>query len=172
MAFFDSGFTLTSMRPEEPSRTANVLVVVDDTAECDRALYFATKMAARIGAGIILLALPGELPFRDWLGVGELIEDEEADRFRQALAAASERVCRIASVNVRGLVRFGPRSEQVGKLVKEERSISFLVLAASSGTEGPGPLVSTLVGKNAGAFPVPIVIVPETMTDDGIDSLV
>jgi hypothetical protein len=85
---------------------------------------------------------------------------------------ASERVRKIAPVDVHEIVRFGPRSEQVAKLVKEERSISFLVLAASSGSEGPGPLVSTLVGKNAGAFPVPIVIVPEIMTDDGIDSLV
>jgi|LauGreDrversion4_2_1035121.scaffolds.fasta_scaffold457523_2 nucleotide-binding universal stress UspA family protein len=157
---------------KRPSQNTNVLVVVDDTAECDRALHFAAKMAARIGAGVILLALPGELPFREWLGVGELIEDEEADRFRQALALASERVRKIAPVDVHEIVRFGPRSEQVAKLVKEERSISFLVLAASSGSEGPGPLVSTLVGKNAGAFPVPIVIVPEIMTDDGIDSLV
>ena len=36
--------------------------------------------------------------------------------------------------------------------------------------EGPGPLVSLLAGK-AGHFPVPIVIVPGHLDDQGIDAL-
>ncbi|HEU6441817.1 MAG TPA: universal stress protein, partial [Microvirga sp.] len=49
--------------------------------------------------------------------------------------------------------------------------VSFLVLAAGSGKEGPGPLVSTLAGKAASTFPVPIVIVPGNLTDEEIDAL-
>ena len=39
-----------------------------------------------------------------------------------------------------------------------------LVLAAAAGSEGPGPLISTFI-KNAGEFPIPIVIVPGNLSD-------
>jgi hypothetical protein len=45
------------------------------------------------------------------------------------------------------------------------------VLAAGSGTEGPGPLVSTLVGKASGTFPIPIAVIPGTLTDEAIEAL-
>ena len=37
--------------------------------------------------------------------------------------------------------------------------------------DGPGPLVSTIAGKAASTFPVPIVIVPGSLTDEEIDAL-
>ena len=35
----------------------------------------------------------------------------------------------------------------------------MLVLAASDGPEGPGPLVTAMV-RTAGTFPIPVMIVP------------
>jgi hypothetical protein len=128
-------------------------------------------MAERMGANIILLALPGEKTFREWIGIGDLIEDEEAERCREALAAAATRIKASPNVQLECIVRFGARSAQVMRILAEDPDISFLVLAASSSESGPGPLVTSLVGKSAGAFPVPIVIVPETMTDDVISAL-
>ena len=37
------------------------------------------------------------------------------------------------------------------------------MLAAGTGKDGPGPLVSTLAGKAAATFPIPIVIVPGSL---------
>jgi hypothetical protein len=37
--------------------------------------------------------------------------------------------------------------------------------------EGPGPLVSTIAGKSASTFPIPVVIVPGGLTDEEIDAL-
>jgi hypothetical protein len=45
------------------------------------------------------------------------------------------------------------------------------MLAAGSAKEGPGPLVSTLAGRAAASFPIPIVIVPGSLTDEEIDAL-
>ena len=59
----------------------------------------------------------------------------------------------------------------ITKLIKEDEDISFLVLAAGTGKEGPGPLVTTIAGKAAATFPVPIVIVPGSLTDEEIDAL-
>ena len=44
------------------------------------------------------------------------------------------------------------------------------MLAAGTDKEGPGPLVSTLAGKSAGTFPIPITIVPGNLDDAALAS--
>ena len=63
------------------------------------------------------------------------------------------------------------RSDEILKLIEEDRDIALLVLAAGPDAEGPGPLVSTLVGKAAGTFPIPIAVIPGTLDDEAIDAL-
>ena len=46
--------------------------------------------------------------------------------------------------------REGERRDELLHLIKEEPSISILVLAASTGPEGPGPLVTHLGGQGVG----------------------
>ena len=43
------------------------------------------------------------------------------------------------------------------------------MLAAGIGTEGPGPLISS-VSKSAGTLPIPLAIVPGHMSDEDIDA--
>ena len=63
------------------------------------------------------------------------------------------------------------RSDELVKVIEEEPSISILVLAASSGPEGPGPIISNLVNKMAGKIRIPITIVPGALTDEQLRSL-
>jgi len=46
----------------------------------------------------------------------------------------------------------------------------MLVLAANSGAEGPGPLV-TIMAKTVGSFPIPVTIVSGDLSDEDIDAL-
>ena len=55
-------------------------------------------------------------------------------------------------------------------LIEEDEDIALLILAASSGTEGPGPLVASLA-KTAGTFPIPVAIVPGHLSDEDIESM-
>ena len=68
-------------------------------------------------------------------------------------------------------VREGKTSDLIAELVEEEPDISILVLGAGTGKKGPGPLVSSLVGKLSGKFPVPITVVPGNLTLEQIDAL-
>ena len=68
------------------------------------------------------------------------------------------------------MIREGDTPEQIVKLIEEDEDISVLVLAAGLGTEGPGPLVSTL-GKTVGTFPIPIAIVPGHLVDEELDAM-
>ena len=60
--------------------------------------------------------------------------------------------------------------ERILKLIEEDEDIALLILAASSGTEGPGPLVSSLA-KTAGTFPIPVAIVPGHLSDEDLESM-
>ena len=57
------------------------------------------------------------------------------------------------------------------KLIDEEPSISILVLGAATGAKGPGPLVSSLTGKQVGKLRIPITIVPGNLSDADIENI-
>ena len=67
------------------------------------------------------------------------------------------------------MIREGDPAEEILKLIDEDEDIGILVLAAGTGKEGPGPLVSSL-GKSAGAFPIPVAIVPGHLSDEDLDA--
>ena len=67
-------------------------------------------------------------------------------------------------------MREGDQAEEILKLIDEDEDIFILVLAASTGSEGPGPLV-TMIGRTAGDFPIPVAIVPGHLSDAEIDAL-
>jgi hypothetical protein len=68
-------------------------------------------------------------------------------------------------------MREGDRREELFSLLEEEPSISVVVLAASAGSEGPGPIISYVWGKGAGRLRIPITIVPGSLTEEEIVAL-
>jgi hypothetical protein len=54
-------------------------------------------------------------------------------------------------------------------LIRRDREISILVGAASTASEGPGPLVSLFTGP--GLHRIPVTIVPGGLSDEEIDAL-
>ena len=46
----------------------------------------------------------------------------------------------------------------------------ILVLAAGSAKEGPGPLVTSLASR-AQAFPIPVTVIPDLLTDEELDAM-
>jgi hypothetical protein len=68
-------------------------------------------------------------------------------------------------------VREGKPSDVLMALLKEDSDISILVLAASTGREGPGPLVSLVAQQAQLAYPIPVTIVPGGLADEAIDAL-
>ena len=60
-------------------------------------------------------------------------------------------------------MQHGTKTDVIQETIEEDEDISFLVLGASTSAEGPGKLVSTLAGRQAGTFPIPIVIIPGSL---------
>jgi len=158
-------------RSYESGHTPKFLVLLDDSEECDRAIYFAARRAVRTSSGLVILTVVADAGFHEWLGVGDMIREEADQESEAMLGRAAERCRAIAGLQPELVLRRGGKAEQILELLQEDEDISFLVLAASASSEGPGPLVSTIVAKAAGTFPIPIVIVPEEMSEDDIDAI-
>lgn len=158
-------------RSYEAGHRPKFMVVIDKTPECARAVHFASRRAARTGASLIMLAVVDPPDNFEWIGVGEAMIEEASEEAEGLLEAAAREARNAAGVEPEQLIRVGDRAEEILKLIGEDEDISFLVLAAGSSKEGPGPLVSTLAGRSASTFPIPIVIVPGGLTDEEIDAL-
>ena len=158
-------------RSYETGHRPKFLVVVDETPECERALRFAARRVTRTGASLLLLGVVAPPDNFEWLGVGDAMRAEAEEEAQERLEVAASAARSAAGVEPEEVVRVGDKSEAILELINADEDISFLVLAAGTGSEGPGPLVSNLVGKAAGTFPIPVVIVPGGLTDEEIDAL-
>jgi nucleotide-binding universal stress UspA family protein len=158
-------------RSYEAGHKPKFLVVVDETEECDRAIYFASRRAVRIGGAVVLLrVIETEDRNQQWLGVADIMKAEALEEANAALDRAGARANGAAGITPERVVREGDRSEEILTLIDEDEDIALLVLAASTGKEGPGPLVASL-GKTAGTFPIPIAVVPGHLSDEELDAM-
>ena len=158
-------------RSYEAGHRPKFLVVMDDSPECDRAASFACRRAMRTGASVLMLRVI-EMHDRNqqWLGVADIMRAEAQEEANAILDRHSKRVSKITGVMPERVVREGEKAEQMLALIEEDEDIALLILAASTGNEGPGPMVANLV-KNSGTFPIPVAIVPGHLSDEDLDSL-
>ena len=147
------------------------LVVVDDSEEMLVALRFACMRAKNTGGRVALFRDIEPTGFHHWAGVSELMQDEARDAAEERLNELAEEVVELSGLIPAIYVRAGPIEEELITLIDEEPTISILVLATSPSNEGPGPLVSHLVGKGTNTIRIPITIVPGNLTAEQIDAL-
>ncbi len=158
-------------RSYEAGHKRKYLVVIDDTEECDRAVYWASKRAGRTKSAIVMLRViePGDRN-QQWLGVADLMKAEAQEAAKKALNKYAARIKQIAKITPEHVIREGGTAEEIIKLIDEDVDIGILVLAAGSGEEGPGPLVAGLA-KTAATFPIPVAIVPGQLGDEDLDMM-
>ena len=158
-------------RSYEAGHKRKYLVVIDDTEECDRAVFWAAKRAGRTKSQIVMLRVI-ETADRNqqWLGVADIMKAEQMEAANAALDKFAVRAKHIAHVTPERVIREGDTAEEIVKLIDEDADIGILVLAADSGKEGPGPLV-TSVARSAGTFPIPVAIVPAHLSDEDLEAM-
>jgi len=158
-------------RSYEQGHKPKCLVVVDDTAEGDRAVYYASRWAVRVGGGVVMLrVIETEDRNQQWLGVADIMRAEAEETANAALDRASGRANGIAAITPERVIREGDPGEQILDVIDKDVDIAMIVLAASAGAEGPGPII-TMLAKTAGTFPIPMTIVPGNLSDNDLDAL-
>lgn len=158
-------------RSTEPGHRRKFLIVIDETPECDRAIYYAARRAQSTGGTVVMLAITDPPDPQFGRSVEELMRAEAQEKARAALEKAALRGRLVSGLEPETLIEEGDPAPVIHKVIERDEDIAILALAAGTGRDGPGPLVSVLAGKAAGTFPVPITIVPGDLSDDEIDAL-
>ena len=158
-------------RTHEQGHHRKLLTIVDNSPECDRALFYAATRAEHTNGSLIMLYViePGD--FQHWIGVENIMRAEANEEAETVLAQAAERVKAIINIEPELLIREGNSAEVIAELVEEDEDIAILVLAASAESEGPGPLISQIASNNYGTFSIPITIVPGALDNEEISAL-
>jgi nucleotide-binding universal stress UspA family protein len=157
------------MPQSAPSRV--FLAVVDETPEHRIAVRYAARRAAHTGGRLAMLYVIEPTELQHFRAIEELALAERREAAEELLQGLCEEIGPIAGAMPIVYIRQGRRRDELLALIAEEPTISILVLAAGTGAEGPGPLVSSLAGKTAARLRIPITIVPGGLTVDQVDAL-
>ena len=146
------------------------LVIVDDSVELSVAIRFAAQRARSTNGGIILLNIIEQFDPQQWQSVEEIIRQEATDKAQAKLQRWSKVINDLVDIVPEVIVKEGVPSEKIIETLESDDAIRFLVLAAAD-SDQPGPLVTLLAGQKSGKLPVPIVVIPQGLTEDIIDDL-
>ena len=139
------------------------LVLVDDSAECDRAVTFAAHRVKRTDGTLVLMSVIDTADFEQFIGVAETMRAEARQEAESNLDARIARISQIGQIRTETVIREGTPAQAIEQVVAEDPGIAILVLAAGQGDKGPGPLVMHFVGHNR--LHILVTIVPGAMTD-------
>src|SRR3984957_5764015 len=104
----------TQGRSYETGHKPKCLVIVDDTAEWDRAVYYASRWALRVGGGVVMLRIIEiEDQNQQGLGAADIMRAEAHDDAEAALDRASGRANGIAAITPERVIREGDPTEQI-----------------------------------------------------------
>lgn len=147
------------------------LVVIDESQEMKAALRYACRRAAKSGGRVAMVHIAEPTGFREWRGVSDLMRDEARQQAEAIMQKTAAEVAKLSGKMPILYFREGDRREELMNLIDEELSISIIVLGASTGPKGPGPLVTALTGKYVGKLRVPLTIVPGNLTAEDIEHI-
>ncbi len=147
------------------------LVVIDESDEMQVALRFACRRARHTDGRVALLYVIEPTEFQHFMGVGDLLAEEARQRAEQLLQRIAGQAREISGRTPVVYLREGNRRDELLKLVQEEPSISILVLAASTQSGSPGPLIQALTGKFLSRLRIPLTVVPGSLSEAAIDAI-
>jgi len=148
------------------------LVIVDETKELEKAVYFAAKSAIARGGELLLLYIVNPAINAQWARIENLIEQEATSEAKKLCRMWSQKIKSQFDIESDIIIKIGDRVDELLKLVEEDQSIRFLVLASSENSEDPGPLIKILTGKKIKNLNVPLLLIPGSLSKKDIDSIV
>ena len=109
----------------EAGHKRKYLVVIDDTEECDRAVYWAAKRAGRTKSQIVMLRViePGDRN-QQWLGVADIMKAEQQEAANATLDKFAERGKKNCAHHARprhSRRRYGRRDRQADRRRRRHR---------------------------------------------------
>ena len=147
------------------------LVVMDNSPEFLNALHYAATRAAKTGGGVEILAVITPEQQTHWLGVAETMRAEARQTIEENFKIFSSWMKEELKLEAELVIREGEKATEVLNQIQEDPEVGILVLGANNSSDGPGPLINQLVSRDGGNLPIPVTIVPGSMTKERIQAV-
>ncbi len=146
------------------------LVIMDSSTECLSAIRYAGARAARVEGGVTMLAVIPPEEFNHWIGVADIMRQEARERIEAHFEIFSNIMRDKQNITPNLVIREGEPVKEILQYIGEDPEIGVLVLGAATTGEGPGPLVKYMT-KSSGNLPVPVTIVPGSLSKEKIEAV-
>ena len=105
------------------------------------------------------------------LTVAEKMKEEARETIEENFKVYSNWMKDELKLEAELVIREGEKATEVLNQIQEDKEVGVLVLGANNSSEGPGPLISQLVSRDGGNLPIPVTIVPGSMTKERIEAV-
>ncbi|TWI31089.1 universal stress protein [Paracoccus sulfuroxidans] len=146
------------------------LVVLDDTRECLNAIRFAAMRAAKTGGGVQVLAVIPAGEIQHGMGVAEVMRAEAYERIEAHFEVFAKWMRDRPKVEPELVVREGDPGTELLAQINDDPDIGIVVLAASSESAGPGPLVTRML-REMSNLSCPVTIVPGDISRERLEQI-
>jgi len=147
------------------------LVIIDDSKELKNAIYFAAKRTLNTKGTLTMLYVVNPATNAEWARVSNLIEQEATSDAKKIIRKWSLEIEQKFKIKPEIIIRLGNVVDEIIKLIKNDKEIRFLVLASSLDNDNPGPIIKS-ISKRTNHLSVPLVIVPASLTEEDIESII
>lgn len=156
----------------KPALERIFLVVVDDSPELKIALRYACLRARKSHGRVALLYVIEPAEMQSWLMVEDLMRQEQRAEAEKKMQKLAREVNALTGTLPILHIREGNRRDALLSLIDEEPGLSILVLAAGTGQEGPGPLITYFMSpRGLTRLRIPMTIVPGGLSDEKLDAI-
>ena len=154
-----------------PTRT-KYLVCVNDNDHSRVAVHFAYNKAAHSESIVELLTVVEPADFKSILSVADKIDNERREAAQELLQKFSNEAADWGKNITPSLqVREGDVSEEIMSAIEEDNFISMVILGTSPTSPGKGSLLPKLASELGNRLLIPMLIVPNNLTDHQIREL-
>lgn len=147
-----------------------LLVVLDDSRECLNAIRFAAMRAAKTNGGVQVLAVIPAGEIQHGMGVAEVMRAEAHERIEAHFEVFAKWMRDRPGVDPELVIREGDPATELLAQINDDPEIGVVVLAASTETSGPGPLITRLL-REMPTLPCPVTIVPGDITRERLEQI-
>jgi hypothetical protein len=144
------------------------LILLDDTPEMLNAMRYAAIRASKTGGAVEMLAVISPEEFQHFMGVADVMRAEAREKVEAHFQLFKDRMEKREGITPTLAIREGDRVDAVLEHIRSDPEIGVLVVGARADKSGPGPVVTALTGRRMHEMPIPVTIVPGSMTKDQI----
>ena len=145
------------------------LIVIDESEELEKAIYFAANRAIHTEGELSLLYIVDPAINAQWSRIENLIEQEATSEAKKLCRVWAQKIKSRFGIDSEMIIKMGDRCEELLKVVEDDKNIRFLVLASRANDEEPGPLIKALTGKKIKNLSIPMVVIPGSLSEKEID---